>query len=554
MFNAIKILYIEDDKVAAIYACKKLDKYGYVVDIARDGKEGLSKLEKNTYDLVAVDYLLPDMNGLQVLQVLAKNKLKIPIIMITGTGDEQIAVEAMKLGATDYLIKDIKNNYLELLPGIIKSELEKQKLKIKKQATEKALAHTLAELEIILDNSLLGIAFFDDGRTFIRVNRKLEEIFGYSENELKGCTTEILYSSPQNYKRIEKESFSIIKKGETYENEHQMRRKDGTLFLCRFLIKATYSTDLSNTYVWNLEDVTKQRQAVETMRLTATVFEVSTEGIIVTDAQNHIIMSNPAFTTITGYTAEEVLGKKPNMLKSGHHKAYFYEVMWKSLIETGRWRGEVWNRRKTGEIYLVWTSIAVLRNSNNQIIQHVGVFSDITQRKEAENLIWRQANYDALTDLPNRTLFTDRLSQAMRTSKREQNPLAVMFIDLDHFKWVNDNLGHEAGDKLLQETAKRLNTSVRDSDTVARLGGDEFTIILLQIDTISDVKIIAKRILDNFSEPFMINNQEIGIGASIGISFFPEHGDDVENLLKNADIAMYQAKEGGRNNFCFFEG
>lgn len=554
MFNAIKILYIEDDKVAAIYACKKLDKYGYVVDIARDGKEGLSKLEKNTYDLVAVDYLLPDMNGLQVLQVLAKNKLKIPIIMITGTGDEQIAVEAMKLGATDYLIKDIKNNYLELLPGIIKSELEKQKLKIKKQATEKALAHTLAELEIILDNSLLGIAFFDDGRTFIRVNRKLEEIFGYSENELKGCTTEILYSSPQNYKRIEKESFSIIKKGETYENEHQMRRKDGTLFLCRFLIKATYSTDLSNTYVWNLEDVTKQRQAVETMRLTATVFEVSTEGIIVTDAQNHIIMSNPAFTTITGYTAEEVLGKKPNMLKSGHHKAYFYEVMWKSLIETGRWRGEVWNRRKTGEIYLVWTSIAVLRNSKNQIIQHVGVFSDITQRKEAENLIWRQANYDALTDLPNRTLFTDRLSQAMRTSKREQNPLAVMFIDLDHFKWVNDNLGHEAGDKLLQETAKRLNTSVRDSDTVARLGGDEFTIILLQIDTISDVKIIAKRILDNFSEPFMINNQEIGIGASIGISFFPEHGDDVENLLKNADIAMYQAKEGGRNNFCFFEG
>ncbi len=852
MSKATKILYIEDDKVAAICAQKKLDKRGYVVDIARDGQEGLAKLEKSAYDLVAVDYHLPGMNGIQVLENLAESQLKIPVIMVTGTGDEQVAVEAMKLGAGDYLVKDVDSNYLELLPAVIESELEKQQLIIEKQKAEealrcrdtilealtfaaekfltcihwaepihevlahlgeavtascisifenqqkagllltsqryewvangiipqidnpklqnfpyhpflsrwletlqqghavyglvknfpkheiqilldqkilsmaiipvfvgknwwgfiryddcieerewspvvvealkmaanllgaamehelmnkalresearlakaqsmahlghcewdisantrqlseetcrilgfptdtisnkkfidsihpddrravqkaaletinedkpyeiefriirpdgsirylhalaelicdlknkpirfietvqditerkqaeKALANTLAELEVILDNSLVGIAFLGEGWRFVRVNRKLEEIFGYTEEELKGRTTKILYSSCD--KHIESQSFSIIEKGVTYENEHQMCRKDGTLFWCRFLLKAIDPNDLSKGYVWNMEDVTEQRRVEENLRLAATVFETTNEGIFVTNADNQIIMVNPAFSTITGYMLDDVVGKNPKILSSGHRDALFYEKMWKTLIETGMWRGELWNRRKNGELYIVWMSIAALRDASHQIMRYVAVFSDITKRKEAEELIWRQANYDTLTELPNRTLFADRLAQAMRTAKRQQKRIAVIFIDLDRFKWVNDHLGHEAGDQVLKETARRLTACVRESDTVARLGGDEFTMVLLQIENVADVKTIAKRILQKLSKPFLLDKQEVSIGGSIGISFYPEDGLEADSLLKKADVAMYQAKEGGRNNFCVY--
>lgn len=292
----------------------------------------------------------------------------------------------------------------------------------------------------------------------------------------------------------------------------------------------------------------------EKLRLAATVFEISAEGIIVTDANNDIIMANPAFTTITGYTLNEVIGKNPRILNSGHHNAQFFQNLWHSLIETGRWAGEILNLRKNGEIYVQWTSLTTILDSNNHIVQHVEVFSDITKRKEAEEIIWRQANFDVLTGLPNRILFADRLEQALLVAKRKQKQLAVMFIDLDRFKWVNDNLGHDVGDNVLKKTAERLIACIREYDTVARLGGDEFIVILDQMDNISNIKAIAQRILDNLSNPFRFANQTAIIGGSIGIAIFPNDGEDAQILLKRADMAMYQAKNGGRNNFCFFSG
>ncbi|RKZ53496.1 MAG: hypothetical protein DRR16_06230 [Candidatus Parabeggiatoa sp. nov. 3] len=421
----------------------------------------------------------------------------------------------------------------------------------RKQAQE-ALARTLAEQKVILDNSLVGIAFLAEGRKFVRVNRKLEEICGYTEEELKGKTTEILYCSREDYEKVGNETYPLIGKGATYEGEHLMRRKDGTPFWSRLLVKAVAPHDLSQGYIWNMEDVTEQRRAEESQRLAATVFETTTEAIIVTNAQNQIIMVNPAFTSITGYTFKEVKGKTPDMLKSGYHDAAFYDEMWQGLVQTGKWQGEIWNRRKQGEIYVEWISIVAIRDSSQQITQYVAVFSDITKRKQTEEFIWHQAHYDALTNLPNRTLFADRLEQAVQTAARQEDRLAVIFIDLDRFKWVNDTLGHKAGDLLLQEAAQRLTGCVRESDTVARLGGDEFTVILLKIEDFLQVKVIAERLLKNLSLPFQLDNQEVSIGGSLGIAFFPEDGQDVETLLKNADIAMYQAKEGGRNAYQFF--
>lgn len=421
-----------------------------------------------------------------------------------------------------------------------------------RKQVEESLARTLAEQQVILDNSLVGIAFLAEGRRFVRVNRKLEEICGYTEEELKGHTTEILYSYQKDYENVGRESYPLVRKGATYEMEHLMRHKNGTQFWCRIKVKLLDPNDLSKGYIWNLEDVTEQRRAEESLRLSATVFENTTEAIFVTNANNYIIMVNPAFTTITGYSREEVIGKTPNFLKSGHHDAHFYSDMWNSLMETGKWQGEIWNRRKNGELYVEWISIVAIRDSNHQIAQYVAIFSDITKRKESEELIWHQAHYDTLTNLPNRTLFIDRLTQAVQTAKLQQNQLAVMFIDLDRFKWVNDTLGHKTGDLLLQETAQRLTQHIRESDTVARLGGDEFTVILTQMEKFWSVKNVAQRLLSSLSHPFILENHEVSIGGSIGIACFPEDGQDVETLIKNADIAMYQAKEDGRNAYRFF--
>ncbi|EDN70512.1 diguanylate cyclase/phosphodiesterase [Beggiatoa sp. PS] len=415
-----------------------------------------------------------------------------------------------------------------------------------RKRADETLARTLTELEIILDNSPVGIAFLGQKQRFIRINRKLEKMCGYTEQELRNHTPKILYFSPKGYKTFGNDNSA------THEMEQFVRRKDGTSFWCHVKVKEIDPNDPAQGFIWSLEDVTEKRQAEENLRLAATVFETTTEAILVTDANNHIIIVNPAFTTITGYTFDEVVGKQPKILSSGHHDAEFYQQMWTSLLQEGKWQGEIWNRRKNGEIYVEWISITTIRDANHQIVQYVAVFTDITKRKQNEELILHQAHHDALTNLPNRILFVDRLKQALLTAKRHQGRVAVMFIDLDRFKSVNDTLGHDFGDLLLKEVAQRLIACIRESDTVARLGGDEFTVVLTQIQNISDIRIIAQRMLKSLSQPFIQKDNEAFIGGSIGIAFFPKDGQEAETLVKKADIAMYQAKQEGRNTSRFY--
>jgi len=301
-----------------------------------------------------------------------------------------------------------------------------------------------------------------------------------------------------------------------------------------------------------IRDITERRRVEERLRLAATVFDNTAEAIIITDKNNKIITVNPAFVTITGYGLKEVIGKNPRMLSSGLQDAEFYKTMWDSLVRDHKWRGEIWNRRKNGEIFPEWLSIATILNEKGEIIRYVALFSDITKRKKAEELIQYQANHDALTNLPNRILFMDRLSQAINKVNREIKKVALMFIDLDRFKWVNDTLGHSAGDELLQETAQRLLSCVRRTDTVARLGGDEFVIILPDVMKTMNAGVVAQKILDYLAKPFYLNNNEIFISGSIGITIFPNDATETEELLKNADTAMYRAKESGRNTYQFF--
>ncbi len=283
--------------------------------------------------------------------------------------------------------------------------------------------------------------------------------------------------------------------------------------------------------------------------LAAKILENIMDGVLITDAHKTIEYVNPAFCTITGYSSEEVIGKNPRILQSGHHDEAFYKTMWTSLARTGQWQGEIWNRRKNGEIYPEWENIVIIRDAANAITNYVAIFSDISTLKRAEQRFHHLAHHDALTGLPNRLLFEDRLQQMLAQASRQSQMLAVLFIDLDDFKVINDTQGHAVGDQLLRTAAERLTRCVRSADTVARLGGDEFTALLTNIARRRDAELVAQKILEVIACAFVIGGQELFTTTSIGIALYPTDGADAETLLHHADSAMYWAKQAGKNKY-----
>jgi diguanylate cyclase (GGDEF)-like protein/PAS domain S-box-containing protein len=274
--------------------------------------------------------------------------------------------------------------------------------------------------------------------------------------------------------------------------------------------------------------------------------------MLVTDAQNRILMANPAFSQITGYTEQEVIGQTPSILSSGQQDRDFYAALWHTLNTQGHWEGEVTNRHKSGQLYIEWLKISVIDKDDPLRRQHIAVISDITERKRGEEVVWRRANYDELTGLPNRRLFVDRLKQTLARAARHKSGIAVLFIDLDEFKPVNDNYGHQAGDELLKQVAARMDLCLREEDTVARQGGDEFVVMLTPIPNENEALAVAEKLLSALHAPFRIEGHTINIGASIGVSLFPQQGKTAEQLLKKADAAMYAAKTAGRHTVRLF--
>jgi diguanylate cyclase (GGDEF)-like protein/PAS domain S-box-containing protein len=299
-------------------------------------------------------------------------------------------------------------------------------------------------------------------------------------------------------------------------------------------------------------DITDRKCTEEELGLMAKVFTDSGEGIVITDARSRIVKTNAAFTRLTGYAEEEVLGSDPNILSAGITADEVYQEMWSSLNEQGTWSGELWDRRKTGEIYPKWLSIAAVRNANGKATHYIGSFSDISERKVAETRIHFMANHDALTQLPNRMNLHERLAQVVNLAKRNDTKAALMMIDLDHFKVINDTLGHHVGDQLLIEVARRLMQAVRETDIVARLGGDEFVIVLSVIDCMSDAANVAEKILRTVSAPYQIGSHELRTSPSIGICLFPDDAVETGDLIKYADVAMYAAKAKGGQGHQFF--
>jgi diguanylate cyclase (GGDEF)-like protein/PAS domain S-box-containing protein len=337
--------------------------------------------------------------------------------------------------------------------------------------------------------------------------------------------------------------------------ERPCTRADGTVFVAEIALVGVLQQG-QRFYCLQLRDITERKLAEEGLRITAAAFN-SREGMVISDANGVILRVNPTFTAITGYSAAEAVGKKTNMLSSGRQDAAFYQAMWASIVKTGAWKGEIWNRKKSGEVYAEWLTVTAIRNAAGDATHYVGTFTDITARKAVEAEIQQLAFYDPLTGLPNRRLLMDRLKQALAAGRRYQRFGAVFFIDLDYFKTINDTLGHDRGDALRQQVSERLRPSVREGDTVARLGGDEFVVMLLDLSThraeaVAEVQAVGQKIVAALRQPYQLGSLVHHGSASVGASLFDEDVESAEELLKRADVALYQAKGAGRNQVCFF--
>jgi len=352
--------------------------------------------------------------------------------------------------------------------------------------------------------------------------------------------------------------YQNIESREFITTEYRLRRADGEWR--HVLDRGTPLFDDDGAfsgYIGSAIDITERKQAEVKLRIAAIAFE-SQEAMVITDADTVILQINQAFTKITGHTALEVVGRKMNIFKSGRHDAAFYDAMWDCINRTGEWQGEIWDRRKNGEIYPKWLTITAVKDDHGAVINYVGTHTDITERKLAEDEIRKLAFYDPLTRLPNRRLLTERLKQAQAASNRSKQIGALLFIDLDDFKTLNDTLGHDRGDLLLQQVAERLSACTRESDTIARQGGDEFVMILEDLgedidEAASSAEAAGRKILAILNEPYQLAGKDHHTTPSIGITLFQDHRGSIDDLLKQADIAMYQAKAGGRNTLRFFD-
>jgi diguanylate cyclase (GGDEF)-like protein/PAS domain S-box-containing protein len=394
------------------------------------------------------------------------------------------------------------------------------------------------------------IGYWDRDLRCRYANKAYREWFGKSPEEIVGITFRDL--AGERLFALNEPHIRRVLAGDPQRFERTLNKAGGDVgHIIGHYIPNFDADGMVKGFVTQASEVTILKETEAKLELAACVFENTLDGVLITDADGIILSVNPAFTEITGYTAEEAVGQNPRILQSNRHDRAFYTSMWKQIMTEGRWNGEIWNRRKDGDLYRERMTISMVRDADGEPVRYVSVFNDITTLWRKDEHIKHLAFHDALTDLPNRTLLMDRINQIIINSDREPCNLALLFLDLDGFKLVNDQYGHNVGDDLLKEVAKRLLGLVRQSDTVARLGGDEFIVVLNNPKGIEEIASIATCVVSSINEPMEILGEVLRLGASVGIAMFPADASTSADLIKNADTAMYVAKDSGRNKIRF---
>ncbi|MES2901939.1 MAG: diguanylate cyclase, partial [Pseudomonadota bacterium] len=406
----------------------------------------------------------------------------------------------------------------------------------------------LAEQSAILDNVMFGVMFVR-ARRVVSVNRRCEQLFGYSTGEMANEPTSIVFPSEEEFALAGQAQYGALAGGKEFTEERLYKRRDGSLFWCLVSGCALDPGHAQEGSIWVFADVTERRQAEEKLRLSATVLEHIADGVMVIDTDGKIVAINPAYTQITGFIERDALGRDAGLTRAARDDAGAKTDVWGDLVQSGFWRGELWKRRSNGELYLEGLTVSAVRDESGVITHYVGVFSDITKAKESQEKLDHMAHHDSLTTLPNRLLFHDRLQHALQRAQRDRQQLAILFIDLDRFKNVNDTLGHHVGDELLKQVASALTGRLREGDTLARLGGDEFIVLLENVDGQFGAGHVAEKLMAMFEQPFMVSDYELFVTGSVGISLYPHDALDLNMLIRNADVAMYQAKARGRNGY-----
>jgi diguanylate cyclase (GGDEF)-like protein/PAS domain S-box-containing protein len=413
--------------------------------------------------------------------------------------------------------------------------------------------HALAvaqQYQAVVQASMDGFWITDADGRIIEANEAICKMHGYTRDGLIGLHIPDI-EADETPQQAAEHMRNMVKNGYVRFEARHKRRDQSVFYVDASVLHVPEQGDRFYAFI---RDITAQKLSQERLQVAANVFEHAREGILVTDANARIIEVNEAFTRITGYSRGEVLGQNPSLLRSGRHTADFYAAMWNLLSAQGHWSGEIWNRRKSGDVYPELMTISAVLDAQGRIKQYVGLFSDITKVKEHESRLDQIAHYDPLTNLPNRLLLADRLQQAMMHAQRRARMVAIIYVDLDGFKAINDAHGHDAGDSMLIHVAARMKHALRDGDTLSRIGGDEFVAVLNDLDNSADSIALLSRLLEAASEPLKHASKQVQVTASIGATFYPQAQDiDADQLLRQADHAMYQAKIAGKNRYHLFD-
>ncbi len=588
----LRILIVDDEKIKTGALSKMLEDQKHIDAVTHHCvQEALKAFLQEPFDMVLSDINMPGMNGLELIQEIRKIDNHVKIAIFTNFDNKQYMLDAIEFGVNQFFSKPLKKqHFLDVITNLSNDILTKPDTEAALNRQQNIL-HAIKEMsEHFLQHDDWNITLHQQMKA-LKDAAEASSIFIFKNVNLKNPTAAQRYLSINddfeaytpnhlhykelnllNWKKSLSNSQYIIGLMEDFNEQQQLllrSYKINTLLILPIFADScwwgflgigsqhqklfdTSSLEMLETVARIIGAAITNQQNLRAHEIRSAVFEHTVDGIVLTDAENRIISVNKAFSNITGFAEADVLGKDPKILKSSVHDKQFYQQMWEQIHNEGYWQGEIKNRRKNDEIYTEWLSINTIKDTNGEVQNYVGIFSDVTAHRSSELEYAHLATHDALTGLANRILLNDRLNQALNHAKRFNRCVAVIFCDLDNFKPINDNYGHTAGDQALIKCSDYFNSVVRAEDTVCRYGGDEFVIILGDIETIDDFTSITDKISNIVNIPFDIDQIKISLEMSAGISFYPQDADNTIELIHKADQAMYKAKKGGKNRIAYY--